>query len=325
LSPENPHSQPRAVLIDTDIGDDVDDAFGLALAARHPALRLCGVTTVCGPVQRRARLARIILAAAGQPDVPVAPGSSSMSDRRPGSARFSHQPLIEMKNEEWRMEKKTPSDSSFFILHSSFSTDLILDCSQQHDQLTLIALGPLTNIAAALRRDPALARRARLVAMAGKLGLPYPDWNLRCDPAAARAVLASGMPVTLVGMHVTLRCKLRPAQLRRLFAGVDPLMVALARCVLAWRTWKRRMPILHDALAVAVAAGPAVVALDPRRVRVLAGGFSLASRRGAPNTQVCMDVDLGRFHALIDGLLLGGAAPGDWAPGAIERILQIVV
>jgi inosine-uridine nucleoside N-ribohydrolase len=318
LSAANPHNQARDILIDTDIGDDVDDAFGLALAARHPALRLRGATTVCGPVERRARLARIILAAAGQPDVPVAPGSRTMSDGRPGSARFSHQPLLEIENEKLRIEKVPDPNSQL-------AADFILQSSQRYNSLTLVALGPLTNIAAALRRDPALARRARLVAMAGKLGLPYPDWNLRCDPAAARAVLASGIPTTLVGMHVTLRCKLRPDQMRRLFAGAGPLAVALARCVLAWRTWKRRMPLLHDALAVAVAADPAVVTLAPRRVRVLAGGFSLASRRGAPNALVCTDLDLKRFHALVDRLLLGGAPHGDRTPGPIERILQVVV
>jgi inosine-uridine nucleoside N-ribohydrolase len=323
-SAESPNDQARDVLIDTDIGDDVDDAFGLALAARHPALRLRGVTTVCGPVERRARLARVILAAAGQPDVPVAPGSSAMSDGRPGSARFSHQPALEMQNAECKMQKES-LHSAFCILHSAGSTDLILDCSHRHAPLTLVALGPLTNIAAALRRDPALARRARLVAMAGKLGLPYPDWNLRCDPAAAHEVLASRMPITLVGMHVTLRCKLRPAQVRRLFAGADPLATALAHCVLAWRTRKRRMPILHDAMAVAVAADPAVVSLEPRRVRVLAAGFSLASRQGAPNALVCVGVDLERFHELIERLLLGGMAPGVGKPSLVERLMHVVV
>src|SRR5215207_8905464 len=90
------HESTQSVLIDTDIGDDVDDAFGLALALRLPQMRVRGVTTVAGPVQARARLAQSILSAAGHTSVPVAPGSSTMSDGRMGSGRFSHQPLLDV-------------------------------------------------------------------------------------------------------------------------------------------------------------------------------------------------------------------------------------
>jgi inosine-uridine nucleoside N-ribohydrolase len=312
------------VLIDTDIGDDVDDAFGLALALRLPQLRVRGITTVAGPVQARAKLAQSILAAAGCADIPVAPGSSTMSDGQAGSARFSHQPLLEIENAKLRIENAGASDSQFSILYSQLSTDLILACSHASTPLTIIALGPLTNIAAALERDPALANRARLVAMAGKLGYPYPDWNLRCDPAAARRVLAAGMPITLVGMHVTLRAKMRVEQIRRLFDGPDQLAVTLARCVLAWRTWKRRMPILHDALTVAIAADPTLAHLRPRRMYVGWRGFSFATRTAIPNALVCTAVDLGRFHTMIDSQLLGGATPpaycGPWC-----RLLRAIV
>src|SRR5215216_4794844 len=90
------HEPTQSVLIDTDIGDNVDDAFGLALALRMPQLRVRGVTTVAGPVQARAQLAQSILTAAGHTKIPVVAGSSTMSDGRPVSARFSHQPLLEI-------------------------------------------------------------------------------------------------------------------------------------------------------------------------------------------------------------------------------------
>src|SRR5215212_7885390 len=97
------HESTQSVLIDTDIGDDVDDAFGLALALRIPQLRVRGVTTVAGPVQARAQLAQSILAAAGHTGVPVVPGSSTMSDGRTGSGRFSHQPLLEIADCTWQI------------------------------------------------------------------------------------------------------------------------------------------------------------------------------------------------------------------------------
>jgi purine nucleosidase len=298
------HEATQSVLIDTDIGDDIDDAFALALALRLPWLRLRGVTTVAGPVRERARLAQLILAAAGCADVPVAPGSSVMSDGRPGSARFSQQPVLGREIGDWRLLNPQSPISNLQPLDA---TDLIISCSQASAPLTIIALGPLTNIAAALARDPTLTRRARLVAMAGKLGYPYPDWNLRCDPAAARRVLASGMPITLVGMHVTMSAKMRAPQLQRLFAGPDALGAALARCVLAWRTWKRRIPILHDALTVAIAADPTLAQLAPRRVLVGWRGFSLAARLTTPNALVCTSADQQQFHTLLETYLLGGA------------------
>ena len=318
------HEPIQSVLIDTDIGDDVDDAFGLALALRLPQLRVRGVTTVAGPVQARARLAQSIIAAAGHTGVPVVAGSSTTSDGQMRSGRFSHQLLLEIENAQLRIENVDTAASQSTIYNLQSAIDLMLACSQASTPLTIIALGPLTNVAAALERDPSLASRARLVAMAGKLGYPYPDWNLRCDPAAAKRVLAAGMPITLVGMHVTLRAKMRVEQLRRLFDGPDPLNVALARCVLAWRTWKRRMPILHDALTVAVAADPTLAHLRPRRVYVGWRGFSFATRMAIPNALVCTAVDLGRFHALLDAQLLGGATPqahcGPWC-----RLLRAIV
>ena len=303
----HPTSQP--VLIDTDIGDDVDDAFALALALRLPALRVCGITTVAGPVEQRARLAYMIANAAGQRGIPIAPGSSAMRDGRPGPARFSHGPLL----------AAAPP-----LAPAPAATDLILACARAAPPLTIIALGPLTNVAAALDRDPALARRARVVAMAGTLGPPYPDWNLRCDPAAARRVLDSGIPLTMVGMNVTLRSKMRAAQLHSLFASPDSLARLLARCVLAWRTWKRRVPFLHDALTVAVAADPALAALERRRVRVGWRGFSLASRGGGANALVCRDVDAARYNAMLEAALPLAPLPGTAGCGAWCRLLRLL-
>jgi purine nucleosidase len=271
---------PAHVWIDTDIGDDIDDAFALALATRLPTIRLIGVSTVAGPVKQRAALARHILAAGGQPDVAVIAGSSTTLAGEPGSAKYSGS-VIELQHAE---------DSAFSMLHAPL----------------IIALGPLTNIALALRADPTLAQRAQIVIMGGKLGIPYPDWNLRCDPPAARAVLNSGMPITMVGMHLTLRTKLSPARTQRLFARQnDPLATALARNVLAWRTWKRRMPYLHDVLTVAIAADPTLATFEQRRVSVGRFGFSRAERHGAPNALVATNFDMTRYETLLDTYLFG--------------------
>lgn len=302
-------AEGQHVLIDTDIGDDVDDAFALALATRLPSLRLCGVTTVAGPVIKRARLAQTVLQAAGATNVPVAAGSSSTLRGRAGSERCSHcsAALLDLG------ANTNPAPDAD-------ATNLILHCSQAAP-LTLITLGPLTNIALALQRDPTLAQRARLVAMGGKLGVPYPDWNIRCDPEAVRIVLASGMPIRFVGMHLTMRCKLQPEQMQRLLAGSTPLARLLARCVMLWRTWHRRMPILHDPLTVAVAAEPELVALHKRRVSII-GGLLTTSRYGQPNASICTNLDLAQFHTMLDRYLLGDDIQPNQAPTFAQRLIR---
>lgn len=301
----------QPILIDTDIGDDVDDAFALGFAALLPQLQLCGVTTVGGPVVERARLARHILYAAGRQNVPVVAGSSTMRNGHPGPAKFSHRRVL------------VDDQSNGQVLDEN-ATQFILRCSHQFAPLTIIALGPLTNIAAALEADHTLARRARLVAMAGAFVAPYPDWNIRCDVAAARAVFASGIPTTLIGLDLTISTKLPLAQTKYLFQSQRPLVQVLARCVLAWRTWQRRIPILHDALAVAVAAEPELVQSERREVRVFGLGFSRAFRSPTPNARVCTTVDYRRFNALLNTHLFGETqslqAPCDFWCALASRI-----
>jgi purine nucleosidase len=305
-SPTHPltDAPTRATWIDTDIGDDVDDAFALALATRLPNLQLVGVSTVAGPVERRAALARHLLAAAGRADVPVFAGSSTTLAGKQGSAKFSG-PVAEQRTKN--KEQSPILRSPFSVLRSPFSL--------------LIALGPLTNIALALRADPTLAQRAQLVIMGGMFGLPYPDWNLRCDPLAAREVLASGMPITMVGMQLTLRTKLSPIRTQRLFAQQsDPLVTVLAKCVLAWRTWKRRMPYLHDALAVAIAADATLASYTQQYVRVGSFGIARVERHGPPNARVALTFDQARYDALLDTHLFGFAAHGQNLLSPLARL-----
>jgi inosine-uridine nucleoside N-ribohydrolase len=296
--------------IDTDIGDDIDDAFALALATRLPQLQLLGVSTVGGPVEQRAALARHFLALGGHPNVPVIAGSSTTLTGQPGSAKFHAWPDCGDGSAglEESARRHDPGDVPPGRLYGG-------------DTLLIIALGPLTNIALALRADPTLAQRARLVMMGGKLGFSYPDWNLRCDPPAARVVLNSGMPVTMVGMHLTLRTKLSPARTQRLFARQhDPLATALARNVFVWRTWKRRMPYLHDVLAVAIAADPILATFEQRRVSIGPWGFSRAERRGPPNALVATDFDRSRYETLLDISLFGSVSHQEGRMSPLARL-----
>jgi purine nucleosidase len=137
------------VIIDTDIGDDVDDAFALALALRSPELEILGVTTTFGDTETRAKIVDRLLAEAGQPDIPVAAGlptanKNALTQRRYATGghamKTSHPPAV----------------------------DFLLDQIKRHPgQITLIAIGPLLNVGAAIDKDASTFRRLKRVVLMG--------------------------------------------------------------------------------------------------------------------------------------------------------------
>lgn len=303
---------PRIVL-DTDIGSDCDDTVALALALASPELDLAAVTTVSGDARRRAGIAAHLLALAGRTDVPVFAGC----ERPLGVGRFvwfGHEG-IELGGERGRgAVRDEPAEEALRRLFDG------------RGDLELVTIGPLTNLAAALRRDPGLARRIpRLTMMGGFLsgaapdGRPLPpviDYNLCGDPAAAAAVFAAAIPMRLVPIDVTLRVWLTEADAAALAAAARPIGPAVARALRAWAPIQRdgfaglgapvpagAVSYLHDPLAVACAHDESFctfTALDLRPVRD-GGLFRLApcapGTPGAAHARVATAVDAPRFVA----------------------------
>jgi inosine-uridine nucleoside N-ribohydrolase len=253
-----------AVLIDTDIGDDIDDALALALALRSPELDVLGISTVFGPVAERARLARKLVAALGRPDVPVAAGlSTPLAGRNRPSGCVQCAALAPGEP----LPPAYPGDAIQLISTTALA---------HPGQVTLIAQGPLTNIAAALRAEARLAGALAGITLMGSAIVPWPEWNTRNDPEAARIVARSGVPLRFVGMNVTLPCALPLAQVRAL-AALDatarPDAALLSQLIALWQRGNpRRRPILHDPLAVAAVARPALLRWAPARFGNLAEG-----------------------------------------------------
>ena len=186
----------RRIILDTDIGTDVDDAFAVALAAKSPELKVEAVTTVYGDVRLRARIARKLLRLLGLEDVPVAAGIG--------------QPLTPGKQVYWggwEGEGFLTAEDGALQLDPRNGVDLILDIlrvalrqaqGEPQEPITLVAIGPLTNIAAVLQREPGLATSIReIICMAGTIVPGEEEWNVQCDPEAARIVFQSGVPVKL--------------------------------------------------------------------------------------------------------------------------------
>jgi purine nucleosidase len=248
---------PRRIVLDTDIGTDVDDALTLALALASPELELVAVTTVSGDTALRARIAARLLALAGRADVPVHAGCAQPLAAGGGFAQGGH--------EGEGILDGGPDDFS-----AEPAVDALLRLFRTGDGLELVAIGPLTNVAVALERDPGLARRvARLTLMGGWMrgvtirGRSLPpsiDYNLCSDEAASRRVLSSGIPIRLVTPDVTVQVWLTGDDVAGLERGASPLQRALGR---ATRVWVPRQQHLFAGLGTPLTPDMAVFLHDP--------------------------------------------------------------
>jgi len=286
--------RPIPILFDTDIGGDIDDALALALALQSPELDVRGVTTVSDDTQQRTRLAWKELGLFGRQDIPLATGASE-SLFHPGDTR----PLGQYKA---LTAADAAPQAALRLRAASFLADTLMGSP---DKLTLVPVGPLTNIALALKLEPAIKQKIeRIVLMGGAFELLRPEYNIVRDAAAAQIVFQSGVPVTAVGLDVTLECRLEGRDLERLRSAPAPSARFLWELIELWRNRNpAQYPILHDPLAVAVTMMPELIETHRGHVSVeyqspLTEGITMfrPARPSAPgDTLVAHKVDVRRF------------------------------
>ena len=244
--------------LDCDTG--VDDALALALLLATPGADLAGVGTVSGNTAagQAARNTLDLLALAGRDDIPVAVGAHHPLDGSfAGGATQVHG-----GNGVGGVALPTAAREPI----ARTAAELLVDLARAHPgRLRIIATGPLTNLALALRLEPALAGLVRdVTAMGGAVRVPgnitgRAEANIANDPGAASAVFAAAWPVTLVPLDVTMRHRFDSADQQALRAGT-PLAAALADMLTGYFDFyesglgERRVP-LHDPLAAGIATG----------------------------------------------------------------------
>jgi purine nucleosidase len=301
---------PLPVLLDTDIGTDVDDCLALALLLRSPELETVGITCVYGDVALRGRMVRKLLALAGQPTVPIRLGVREplLGQRAVYWAGHEGAGLLDADDDT----EAPPADEHAV----DFLVRTVLD---RPGVIHLVAIGPLTNVALAIRREPRLASAlARLTIMGGairgidRLDLPYAEHNIVSDPEAARIVLDAGAPVFLVPLDVTTQTRIRRHDVDRLNAAGSPFQRAVARQVELYPRFRDQgFTYLHDPLAVASLVWPELLEWHPLHVDVELGGIHSAGATlfrqpttGVPaNVHVATRVDAEAFEQrLIDRL-----------------------
>jgi purine nucleosidase len=219
------------IVLDTDMGSDVDDALCLALAMAAPEIELVAVTHVCGDTRLRAQISRRLLELAGRGEVPVYAGRAQPLDGGERFVWFGHEGVGILEGSAPRV----PPDDAVDVLCRTFRTGAAVE---------LVAVGPLTNIAAALAADPSLAGRIRRLTImggylrgAGFAGAAFPpsrEYNLTADPEASRRVLTADIPIRMIPIDVTLQVWLTEADVRALEASPSALHGALARALRRW-------------------------------------------------------------------------------------------
>jgi len=254
------------VILDTDIGTDVDDCLALAVLLGSPEVELVGVTCVYGDVMLRARMVRKLLALAGRSEVPVYAGLES--------------PLLGVRPVFWPGHEGVgllEREDDSLLPEAEHAVDALLRITrEQPGEIHLIAIGPLGNIALAIRRDPAfLDRLASFTIMGGVFRGPG-RWNMRSnehnivsDPEAAQVVFGTNPDCTLVPLDVTLQTVIRPADVTRIRADPTPFREAVADQIERYpRFQDLGYTYLHDPLAVALLLDPSLGRYEEMRIEV---------------------------------------------------------
>ncbi|MCP4753597.1 MAG: nucleoside hydrolase [Proteobacteria bacterium] len=237
------------IIIDTDIGDDIDDALAISFALNCPEIEIVGITTVFKNTELRAKMTKKLLQLHGRDDIPVYAGCSQplmMTVDR-------HEIPIQHFDELNDVAYETDMDGVDYIIETVMKSD---------GDIVLAGIGPLTNIAMALVKNPEIKEKIKeIVWMGGAFYFHFVTWNSIWDPEAVKIVFESGVPVTAVGRDVCQRIVLKPDKVERICSHDHPINRFMATLFEGWRKrfdigvdleqLKPYMnPIVYDALAL---------------------------------------------------------------------------
>lgn len=266
------------IILDTDIGTDVDDAFALALILASAELDLRGVTTVGTDPRTRALIVCRFLAAVKRNSIAVAAGAMPQP-----AEEIEKQGRYAKPDGDRRPRMPQPvKESAVEFLYQRLK--------ENRGDLTLLAIGPLTNIARLLREHPDCKPWIRrIVLMGGSVRVGYKgtappetEWNIRCDIPAAQAVFASGIPLVVAPLDATTMLKLEAGPRQRLFRAATPLTEQVQAL---YRLWGAQTPTLYDPVAVALCFEESFCTMEEMRLEVDAKGQTRIAK-GKANARV---------------------------------------
>jgi inosine-uridine nucleoside N-ribohydrolase len=295
------------VILDTDIGSDIDDTWALAFLLRCPELDLKLVVTERGDTLYRAKIVAKLLERNGRSDVAVAvglPQELRKQDSYPQTAWVEDYDLASYPG----------------TVHEDGVDALIAAIMSSPEPVTLCAIGPVPNLKAALLREPRIAERARFVGMHGcfdwshnRDGSPIAEWNVRAEPAACQAVFAAPWEKTITPLDTCARVRLTGEKYRAVAESNDPLAQDVIENYRVWKDdghgkkWTDGSSILFDCVAVYLCYCQELLEMKQQPVRVDDEGFTRVEP-GAPEVNCAMAWrDLGKFEDLLVARLTSGA------------------
>ncbi len=285
-------NESRKVIIDTDIGDDVDDAFAVDLALASPELNILGISSAWGDTTLRARMLDRMLCETGRTGISVNAGIPTKA-----GAVFTQAPWAKAGIEH------SHADAVSFLLEQA---------RKSPGEITLLAIGPLTNIGAAIDKDPAAFRQLkRVVIMGGSIhrgygenAPPEPEYNIARDPQAAQKLFQSGVPIFVLPLDST-QIKFEDTKRSALASVSTPLTDSLQILIAEWKLSNRdAVPTLFDAVAAAYTLDAASCPMTPLHIEVDEKGLTRATD-GAPNAQACLEPHPEKLFGLLMPRLLG--------------------
>nr|WP_314627363.1 nucleoside hydrolase [uncultured Janthinobacterium sp.] len=289
------------VIVDMDIGDDIDDAFALALLLQSPDIEIVGITTAWGDTALRGRLLERLLRETGHAGIPVAQGIATPNPTPFTQARYAQRGVA---------PSRPPQDAIDFILR---------EIKRQPGQITILALGPLTNIGAVIARDAATFTKVKqVVMMGGSVRAGYrksqyvparpadKEYNIASDVKGAQALFASGVPIVMLPLDST-QIRLDEVERNAIFGHGSPLTDAVTLLYHQWidsyQPWSSNMPSLFDVVPVTYLIDPASCPATPLRIAVTDDGLT-REVAGQPNARVCLASDQPRFFSIFMQRLL---------------------
>jgi inosine-uridine nucleoside N-ribohydrolase len=294
---------PVPVILDTDIGGDIDDTWALLMLLKSPELDLRYVSTCTGDTTYRAKICAKFLELCGRPDVPVGIGPQGESKGYPQG--------------DWVADYRLSSYPG--RIDSDGVEGLIKTVMQSPEPVTIIAIGPFTTIAAALKREPRIADKSRIVAMVGNVRRLHegcekivPEYNVLADVAASRDVFNASWPMTIAPLDSCGIIKLIDENYRTVARSVDPTVRALIENYRIWcghrnNDWYAHgSTILFDTLAVYLAFTEQHLVMEDHRLVIEDDGLTAINPKGKSVRCANDWTDLNAYHSFLVERLVNG-------------------
>lgn len=299
-SADSPARPKIPVILDTDIGDDIDDTWALALLLKSPEVDVKLVVSDRGDTVYRAKIIAKLLEVAGRTDIPVGVGISEGNKEGRQAAWLADYDLA-------RYPGKVHQDGVAALI------DTIMNAPQP---MTLICIGPVPNIRAALERQPEIAKRARFVGMHGSVRKgydggpePHKEWNVVADAKAAQRVFTAEWPMLITPLDTCGIVRLRGDKYRRIAECSDPVTKAVIE---NYRIWSKAgdkpldaSSVLFDTVAIYLAFSTDLVNIERLSIRVTDDGFTRIDPQGKPMDCAMSWKDLGAFEDFLVARLAG--------------------